>query len=304
MNKNRVKKFLYIAGSVVLGNFLLAFLVAAFVIPHDMVVGGSTGISLILNHWFSLDTAVGVFLVNVFMLLLGTVFLGKTFAASAVASSLLYPAFLSVLQKIPGIDSFTDNILMSALLGGALLGIALGLILRVGAATGGVDAINLILHKYLHLPVSVFVYLTDAAIVLLLALIYKDIENVLYGIVFLAMETLVLNQVILLGKAQIQIQVVSEHYEEIRTRLLQELDSGVTMMMVETGYEQKQQKAVWSTIPSRKLYAAKEMIQSVDPRAFITITQVREVHGLGFSLDRGHYLEEVRKNQEIRKNGQ
>ena len=304
MDKNRVKKFLYIAGSVVLGNFLLAFLVAVFVIPHDMVVGGSTGISLILNHWFSLDTAVGVFLVNVFMLLLGTVFLGKTFAASTVASSLLYPAFLSVLQKIPGIDSFTDNILMSALLGGALLGIALGLILRVGAATGGVDAINLILHKYLHLPVSVFVYLTDAAIVLLLELIYKDIENVLYGIVFLAMETLVLNQVILLGKAQIQIQVVSEHYEEIRTRLLQELDSGVTMMMVETGYEQKQQKAVWSTIPSRKLYAAKEMIQSVDPRAFITITQVREVHGLGFSLDRGHYLEEVRKNQEIRKNEQ
>ena len=78
MNKNRIKKFLYIAGSVVLGNFLLAFLVAAFVIPHETVVGGSTGISLILNKWFMLDTAIGVFIVNVSMLLLGAVFLGKT----------------------------------------------------------------------------------------------------------------------------------------------------------------------------------------------------------------------------------
>ena len=304
MDLYKMKKWAYMAGSILLGNFLLAFLVAAFVIPHDMVVGGATGLSLILHKWFALDTAVGVFCVNVSMLLLGAIFLGKTFVASTLASSLLYPFFLGIMQKIPGIDSFTDNVLMSALLGGALLGIALGLILRVGAATGGVDAVNLILHKYLHLPVSIFVYLTDATIILLLAFIYRDIENVLYGIVFLAMETLVLNQVILLGKAQIQVQVVSEQYEEIRTRLLQELDAGVTMMLVETGYAHQQQKAVWSTIPSRKLYTAKELIQSVDPRAFITITQVREVHGVGFSLDRGNYLEEVRKSQEMKKNRQ
>ena len=299
MNLNKVKKWGYMAGSIVLGNFLLAFLVAAFVIPHKTVVGGSTGISLILNKWFMLDTAIGVFIVNVSMLLLGAVFLGKTFIVSTVASSLLYPAFLGVFQKIPGIDSFTDDPLMAALLGGSLLGIALGLILRVGAATGGTDAINLILHKYTHIPVSVFVYSTDAVIVLCQAILYKDIENVLYGIVFLVLESLILNQVMLLGKAQIQIQIVSEKYEEIRTRILNELDAGVTMLMVETGFSEIKQKSVMSVIPSRKLYAAKELITSIDPHAFMTITQVREVHGVGFSLDRSKYLEEVKKNSNL-----
>lgn len=299
MDLYKAKKIAYVAGSVLLGNFLLAFLVAAFVIPHETVVGGSTGISLILNKWFMLDTAIGVFVVNVSMLLLGAFFLGKTFVVSTVASSLLYPAFLGVFQKIPGIDSFTDDPLMAALLGGSLLGIALGLILRVGAATGGTDAINLILHKYTHIPVSVFVYTTDAVIVLCQAFIYEDIENVLYGIVFLVLESLILNQVMLLGKAQIQIQIVSEKYEEIRTRILNELDAGVTMLMVETGFSEIKQKSVMSVIPSRKLYAAKELIASIDPHAFMTITQVREVHGVGFSLDRSKYLEEVKKNSNL-----
>ncbi len=299
MNLYKVKKWGYMAGSIVLGNFLLAFLVAAFVIPHEMVVGGSTGISLILNKWFTLDTAVGVLCVNISMLLLGAVFLGKTFVLSTVASSLLYPVFLGVFQKIPGIDSFTDDPLMAALLGGSLLGIALGLILRVGAATGGTDALNLILHKYTHIPVSVFVYVTDAVIVLCQAFIYKDIENVLYGIVFLVLESLILNQVMLLGKAQIQIQIVSEKYDEIRSRILNDLDAGVTMLMVETGFSGNEQKSVLSVIPSRKLYAAKEMITTIDPHAFMTITQVREVHGVGFSLDRGKYLEEIERKTGI-----
>lgn len=295
MDLYKVKKWAHVAGSVVLGNFLLAFLVAAFVIPHGTVMGGATGVSLILNGWFSLDTAVGVFLVNVVMLLLGAVFLGKTFVISTVASSLLYPAFLSVLQKIPGIDAFTDDPLMAALLGGSLLGIALGLILRVGAATGGVDALNLILHKYTHIPVSVFVYVTDATIVLCQAFLYRDIENVLYGIVFLVLESLILNQVMLLGKAQIQIQVVSKQYEAIRRQLLDVLDAGVTMVSVETGFAGEAQKSVLSVIPSRKLYAAKEMILTIDPHAFMTITQVREVHGIGFSLERVKYLEAAQK---------
>ena len=299
MDRYKMKKWAYVAGSVVLGNFLLAFLVAAFVIPHETVVGGSTGISLILNHWFSLDTAVGVFCVNVFMLLLGAVFLGKTFVVSTVASSLLYPAFLGALQRIPGIDSFTNDPLMAALLGGSLLGIALGLILRVGAATGGVDALNLTLHKYTHIPVSVFVYITDAAILLCQAFLYKDVENVLYGIVFLVLETLILNQVMLLGKAQIQIHIVSKQYEAIRSRLLEELDAGVTMVSVETGFAGEEQKSVLSVIPSRKLYAAKEMVLAIDPHAFMTITQVREVHGVGFSLDRSKYLEEVKKSNNL-----
>ena len=121
----------------------------------------------------------------------------------------------------------------------------------------------------------------------------------LYGIVFLVLETLILNQVMLLGKAQIQIHIVSKQYEAIRSRLLEELDAGVTMVSVETGFAGEEQKSVLSVIPSRKLYAAKEMVLAIDPHAFMTITQVREVHGVGFSLDRSKYLEEVKKSNNL-----
>ena len=111
-------------------------------------------------------------------------------------------------------------------------------------------------------------------------------EKLLYGIVVLVLETMVLDQVMLFGTAQIQIFAVSPHYEQIRLRLLTELEAGVTMTMIETGCLEKQQKGVLCVIPNRKLFAATELIQEIDPEAFITVTKIKEVRGRGFTSER------------------
>ncbi|MBQ7338064.1 MAG: YitT family protein [Clostridia bacterium] len=285
LNRKHTKKWLLDAASIVAGNLLLAFLVAAFVMPHDIIMGGATGIGIVLDPLLPLDTAAIVLIFNLFTLLLGGLTLGKKFLFATVASSVLYPAFLAVMQRIPGIDRMTDNVLLATLCGGGLLGVALGLVMRIGASTGGTDALNLIMHKYLHWSVSLCVWIVDAIIIGAQAL-FAAPESILYGIVMLVIESLVLDQVMVLGSSQIQIFVVTPHHEVIRCRLLTELEAGVTMLLAQTGHSRREQPGVLCVIPKRKLHAASRIIQDVDENAFITITQIKEVHGRGFTRER------------------
>ena len=141
-------------GSLILGNAILAFLVAAFVIPHGIIAGGATGIGIVVGRALSLDPAAVVLVFNIGMLILGWFVLGKAYCLSTVVGSLIYPLFLALMQRIPGIDSLTDNTLLATLFAGGLLGVALGVVMRVGASTGGVDTLSLSLHKWFHWPVS------------------------------------------------------------------------------------------------------------------------------------------------------
>ena len=283
--KKSAWKWLELCASVLCGNALLAFAVAAFVLPHDILMGGTTGIGIVLSKVTGHDTAVFVLLLNMALLLFGLFVLGKTFFVSTAASSVLYPAFLALLQRLPNIGSLTDNKLLASIFTGILLGIALGLVMRVGSSTGGMDVLSLAFHKWFHLPVAVFVWTLDLAVIGGQA-VFADAESTLLGILVLLLETLVLDQVQLLGRAQLQIFVVSDAYETIRERLLYDCGRGVTMTVIETGLRAQPQKGVLCVVHPRQLYAVTACVQAVDPLAFITITKIREVHGRGFTLER------------------
>ena len=282
----RSKKVLVTTLCMLSGNALLAFLVAAFIIPHDIIAGGVTGIGIVLSKLIpGMDISLVILIMNVLLLLLGLIVLGKKFFLTTVASSLLYPVMLGAFQRIPNIDKLTANPVLAAIFAGCLMGIALGLVMRVGSSTGGMDVLNLVFAHWFHLPVAIFVWLGDIIIVGGQAL-FSSSEKILLGILVLVLETIILDKAMILGKSQIQIFVVSEKYEAIRTMLLNEIEAGVTMTMIETGRLEKEQKGVLCVIPQRKLYSATQRIQSIDPLAFITITQINEVRGRGFTVAR------------------
>jgi uncharacterized membrane-anchored protein YitT (DUF2179 family) len=189
------------------------------------------------------------------------------------------------MQRIPGIENMTDDPLIAVLFAGTLVGISGGLVFRVGGSTGGVDVINLCLHKWFHLPLAVFVYITDF-IILGMQIFFFPANSILLGIILVIMQSVILDQIMIFGKSQIQLYVISEKYDEIRSALLNDLEAGVTMNLVETGHLGKKLLGVMCVIPSRKLYTANEMIQKIDPTAFVTITKIKEVHGRGFTLER------------------
>lgn len=279
---------------ILLGNALLAFLVAAFIIPHDIIMGGTTGIAIVLNRIIHVDTALLVLIQNIGLLILGLIVLGKKFFLTTVASSVLYPVMLGIMQKIPNIDKLTDDTLLASLFAGVLMGISLGLVMRVGSSTGGMDVVNLVFHKWFHIPVAILVWATDLIIVGGQAIFLKP-EKTLFGIVVLVLEAYALDKVMIFGKAQTQLYIISSRYEEIRSRLLNEMNVGVTLSMIETGLFQNQQKAVLCVIPTRKLYDTTELIHSVDSEAFITITKIKEVRGRGFTEARQNLIPEDKK---------
>lgn len=270
---------------ILLGNALLAFLVAAFIIPHDIIMGGTTGIAIVLNRLIPVETATIVLFLNVGLLLFGWAVLGKKFFLTTVASSLLYPVMLGLFQRIPNIEQLTDDSLLASLFAGVLMGLALGLVMRVGSSTGGMDVVNLVFHKWTHVPVSILVWITDIIVVGGQAL-FTNSEKILLGIVVLVLETLVLDQVMVFGKAQTQLFIISKKHEEIRSAIINDLNFGVTMQVIETGFLGKPSKGVMCVIPTRKLYDTTELVHAIDNEAFITITKIKEVRGRGFTAER------------------
>ena len=288
--KSSLKKHVNTVFGVLVGNAILAFTVVAFIVPHGVIMGGATGIGLTIAHYVPVDLSIIIFIVNSILFVLGATVLGKKFAVATIASTFIYPTFLSIVQKIPGIDGLTDNLMLATLYAGALLGVGIGLIVRVCSSTGGTDIMALVLNKWFHIPVAGLLYVIDF-LVLGGQVFFSDTEQIMYGVLMLVLETAILNKVMLLGQSQIQLFIISEEYEHIREKMLKELDAGVTMVHVETGYGQENQKGVLCIIPNRKLYSVKELVQSIDPKAFITITQINEVRGRGFSMERVGYEE-------------
>lgn len=273
-------------GCLVIGNFLLAFLVAAFIMPFGIIMGGTTGIGIVLGRLFpALDVALVVLALNMVLLLVGLAVLGKKFFLTTVTSSLMYPVALGLIERIPGIDCLTDDPLLAAIFAGCLMGIALGLVMRVGSSTGGMDVVALVLHHWFHLPLAALVYATDFIVMGGQAFLC-DSQQILLGILVLVLETILLDKTMLLGKAQVQLFVVSSKSEEIRRALIWQAEVGVTMVKLETGFKGKETEGVLCVIPNRKVYDVTELVCSIDPSAFITIAKINEVRGHGFTSER------------------
>ena len=274
--------------SLLLGNALITLSVLLFIRPTGIILGGSTGIGLSLSHYFGLDTVWGIAAANGLFLLMGTLAKGKTLFYSSVASSILYPFMLALAERLPLGKPVIQDFFLATVMGAVLMGSGVGLIVRSGGASGGTDNLALAISHWTHLPLAPLLVLCDA-LVLLPQAFFSSFEQILYGIVFSAMMSLTLNRVMILGQSQLQLFVISEKNQLIRQKLLHELDMGLTMLQVETGMRGTRQEAILAVIHPRALYQVTEMIHAEDPGAFISIVQVKEVRGQGFTSAREQY---------------
>ena len=281
MNMKSVKSI----SLILLGNLILAFGVNAFLVPHGIIMGGATGIGIAINKFTGINLSYAVWILNSFLFFLGLFFMGKKFAMSIVLSTVFYPLCLNILERFPGLMNMTDNVLLSDIYGGVLVGLGIGIVVRQGASTGGLDIPPLIFQKKLGIPVGVSLYVCDFSVLLLQAF-FSSSEQVLYGILNVFLSSFVVNYVTVMGQRKVQLFIISSQYEAIRKELLTDMDLGATLVHIETGYMAEEQKAVLCITTARKLYAANQAIQRIDPKAFISITNISEVKGRGFTLER------------------
>lgn len=281
MNLSSVKNLSY----VLLGNAIYALGVTAFILPGGMITGGTTGLALAFHHYFQIPIPTFVFAFNLIMFLLGAVFLGKHFALTTLISTFFYPLILAVFQKIPALTSLTEDRMLATVCGGLMIGLAIGLVIRAGASTGGMDIPPLLLNKKFGLPISVLLYAFDFAI-LLLQMTFSNTEETIYGIVLVLIYSVVLDKILLTGASQTQVKIISREYHAINDAIHSELNRGTTLMHAQTGYLNVEQPIILSVISNRELVRLNKLVMDLDPKAFIVISHVNEVKGRGFSTQK------------------
>lgn len=289
MDKAYLKRASTVA-KVIFGNVFYAFVIKLFLLPGNLMTGGTTGIGLVVKHFTGASISGFVLAFNIVMLIVGVIFLGKKFALTTILSSFTYPIALEAANHIFGDLVITDNSMLNTIFAGLGIGIGLGIVIRTGASTGGMDIPPLILNKYFRIPVSVSLNVFDI-LILLPQILYNPPERVLYGNLLVMIYTTVLDKVLVMGNTKTEVKIISKQVEEVRQAILAQVDRGVTMLYGEGGYKQEQKQIVLSIVSNRELPQVERLIRQIDPEAFMIISRVTEVRGRGFSLSK-HYGEE------------
>ncbi len=292
----QVRKFLVYCLIVMAGNAIAAASSTLFIIPNGFVMGGTTGLGIFVrnlvdesNEWLVSFT---VYAANIILFLVGAFLLGKKFAVATLAGTLLYPTFVSLFTYVNelyvaahGQPIAADDRWLAIICGSLLFGVGIGIVVRVGASTGGTDIPPLIFNKFFNIPVAVSLWALDLTIVLI-QLITVSFETVLYGVVITIFSSVVVDLVSPIGLRKRQVEIVSAKWREIRTMILNEMHRGVTLLHARTGFLQEERYVIMTVVSNRELVRLRKAVQKIDSEAFFTVSVVSEVRGRGFSSEK------------------
>ena len=266
---------------VIGGNVIYALTVQLFLLPGNLITGGSTGIALAVHHILGLPVSATVMVFNVAMLIVGFLLLGKAFALTTILSTFTYPIALELLGRILPTGGLTDDVLLCTIFSGLGIGIAVGVVIRAGASTGGMDIPPLVLQKFFRIPVSASLYVFDTCILLMQAM-FSDMTRILYGILLVMIYTMVIDRLMLMGTTQTEVKIISSRSEEIRQAVLEQLDRGITLLDGRTGYLGQEMEMIFTVIS--KLPRIEKIVHAIDPECFMVVSKISQVSGRGFSM--------------------
>lgn len=273
--------------SILLGNALYSLAVALFLEPSGLITGGATGIALAIGRLTGLPISGLLLFINLAMLVWGWAVLGRAFALNTLASSVLSPAFLGLFEGLLAGRVLTEDIFLCTVFAGLGIGVALGLVIRSGASTGGLDIPPLVLNKWFKLPVSATMLTFDIAVLLMQA-VFSPVQQVLYGVVMVLIHTIVMDKMLMLGASRTEVKIVSSQSDAICAAILAQLDRGVTILHGEGGYTREPSAVLLSIVSNRELPRLEKLAHSIDPTCFLIVSHVTEVSGRGFSLDKDY----------------
>ncbi len=267
---------------VLVGNILYTFTVKLFLLPAGLISCGTTGLAMTVNHLTGIPISGFIFVFNIAMLVLGWCLLGRQFALTTVFSSLFYPIALEILNTTLGDVRITQNLLLNTLYAGLGLGCSLGMVIRGGASTGGMDIPPLVLKKLLNIPVTVSLWTFDFCI-MLSQMTFHPAEDLLYGVLLLMVISFALNKVLLMGTSRTEVKIVSSKADDLRIAILSQVDRGVTILHGEGGYLHTPTEVILSVVSNHEMPKLERLAREIDPECFMIVSRVTEVWGRGFS---------------------
>ena len=266
--------------TVVVGTFILAIAVETFIIPYRILSGGVAGIAVALHPILHISATLIANSVLIILLIIGSIFLGKEFLKNTVLSCIAYPIFTSILSG--RVNVVVDPILAS-FYGGLIAGAGIGIVLKTGASTGGMDIPPLIINKLTGIKLSTLVLITDFLTVLLGLFVY-DLSAVLLGLVSVFMTSVAISKVLTInGTVSKAVQIISVKYEDILKEIDAQLERGATLLQGYGSYTGEEKRIILCVVSERQYGTLIEIVKEIDPSAFIITTYATDMHGEGFT---------------------
>ncbi|MEK3952750.1 YitT family protein [Psychrobacillus sp. FSL K6-1464] len=263
---------------VIIGAAIIAIAFNVFLLPNQVASGGVSGISTILKGVFGWAPGLVQYAFNIPLFIAGLIFLGAKFGIKSFVGTLVLPA---VVLLTAAWEPWTMNPLLGALFGGISVGLGLGIVFRGGASTGGTDLAAQIITKYTGFSLGTSVLLIDGLIVLSAAFVF-DIERALYALIALFVTTKTIDLVQLGFSQSKMIYIITNKQDEIRDAIYTEIDRGVTKLPAHGGYTNVERPILMVVAYQTEFTKLKHIIKTIDPAAFVIVSDAYEVLGEGF----------------------
>lgn len=267
--------------------------IACFLDPNRLIPGGVSGLSIMISHLVDwVGTGALIFILNVPLLIAGLIKFGKNFLFSTVYVTALSSVAIDLIGHLAAKHlPITDDLLLSALAGGSLMAVGLGLVLRGGGTTGGTDIVTKFLRlRFKHVKTGNIYLMVDSAVILTSAIVFRDIEGALYAAFSLIVSTRVLDLVLYGGDSAKLVYIISERADEIAGRLMLELNLGATYLEGRGAYTGEQKNVLMCAAHRRSFPKIRALVSQVDDMAFMIVGSAQEIFGKGFKNHRTNDL--------------
>ena len=273
-----IKEYIIVALACV----VMAFNINYFFVGNKLAEGGVSGLSLIIHYLSNIDVSYLYFALNIPLIILAYIFLGKNFLLKTFFATFVLSVFLKVFASF---SEPLDDILLAAIFGGAINGIAIGIVFYAGGSTGGMDIVAKIVNKYTGIPISRILLATDFIVLSIVAVIFGKVIF-MYTLISLVISSKMIDMIQVGIYSAKGVTIITTKEDEIRKRIMEETKRGITLINAKGGYTQKEIGMLYCVVGQYQLIRVKTIVKEVDPSAFMIVADVHEVIGNGFLVNK------------------
>ena len=280
--------------AIIFGAGIFSFGIYFLVIPFHFYEGGATGITLITYYLFKIPVSLMNLLINIPLFVLAWKLLGKKSLYLSLLGTFSVSAWMALFEAIPLshryhhfiFEAFKGDILLACIASGVVLGLGLGIIFNAGGTTGGTDILARVFNKYTSLTMGKLMLIVDAIVLVTVVVVFQDVRTAMYTLFFILIDTLVIDLIGEGGFAGKGFLIVTSKPEEIAKKVSDDIGRGITFIRGMGYYSRKDLDIVYCVVSRNEMKQMKDIVNQIDPFAFITISEAHEILGEGFTLDR------------------
>ncbi|MCO4095467.1 YitT family protein [Macrococcoides canis] len=270
---------------ILIGAFIFSFGIVNFNMTNELTEGGFTGIALILYHLFGTSPALMNLIFNIPLFFVGYKLLGKLSFIYTLTGTLSVSLFLWLCERYPMHIDLKEDLLLASLFGGVFIGAGLGIIFRFGGTTGGVDILARLMKKYFDVPMGRTMFAFDCLVLTATYITIGDYIITMYTLVCVFVGARVIDIIQDSGYSARGAMIISERHHEISDEINTLLERGVTIISAHGHYSKTERPIIYCVVPRNEITRLKQIINSIDPHAFVSLLDVHDVLGEGFTLD-------------------